>query len=198
MTVRLPAAERRRQLLDEALAVFATRGYHQSSMNEVAEAAGVTKPVLYQHFGSKRDLYRELLRDVGDQLREQVSKAAVEAPGPREQVEEGFAAYFRWVATHRGGFLVLFAGETRRDPEFMLEAQRVETEIADAVATLIVVEGLATDRRRLLAYGIVGIAETTARHWLAEDLALTPDDLAQQVANLAWAGLRGLRPAPGA
>jgi AcrR family transcriptional regulator len=65
---RLPAARRRRQLLDVAQEVFASRGFHATSMDEVAEAAGVTKPVLYQHFDSKRRLYQELLEDVGQQL----------------------------------------------------------------------------------------------------------------------------------
>jgi AcrR family transcriptional regulator len=192
---RLPAAARRQQLLDVALRLFGERGFHHTSMNDIAEAAGVTKPVLYQHFGSKRDLFREVLREVGGRLRDAVGKATAEAGGPRRQVEAGFRAYFRWVADTRGGFDVLFAGETRRDPDFVREALRVETDIADTIASLIVVEGLSEERRRLLAYGIVGIAETTSRHWLADDLDLGPDELAQQVAELAWAGLRGLRPA---
>ncbi len=191
---RLPAAERRRQLLDSAVVVFASEGFHQTSMNDVASAAGVTKPVLYQHFGSKHDLYRELLRDVGDQLRERVAKAAAEGGLPRRQVEQGFAAYFQWVGSHTDGFAVLFAGETRRDPVFAAEAERVERDIADTIAALIDVEGLSAEQRRLLAFGIVGMAETTARHWLAGDTVIGPADLAQQVSALAWAGLRGLRP----
>ncbi|MFN8039974.1 MAG: TetR/AcrR family transcriptional regulator [Acidimicrobiales bacterium] len=195
MSARLPAAERRQQLLDVALEVFSRKGFHEASMNDIADAAGVTKPVLYQHFGSKRELYLELLREMGDQLRDAVGKATAGAPGPRQQVEAGFEAYFRWVTENRGGFHVLFAGDTRRDREFVAEVLKVETEIADAIAQLIVIDGLSTDRRRLLAYGIVGISETTSRHWLADDLDLGPAELAAQVAELAWAGLRGLRPA---
>lgn len=191
---RLPAAERRRQLLDVSLDVFGRSGYHQTSMNDIADEAGVTKPVLYQHFSSKRELYLELLREVGDRMREAVGKGTAEATTPREQVEKGFIAYFRWVAEHRTGFDVLFTGDTRRDKDFMREVLRVETDIAGAIAALIVVPGLTEERRRLLAYGIVGIAETTCRHWLANDLELTPDDLGAQVATLAWAGLRGQRP----
>lgn len=194
MTSRLPAAERRQQLLDVALHVFGEHGYHHTSMNDIADRAGVTKPVLYQHFRSKRELYLEVLRDVGGRLRDAVGKAVATADGPRQQVENGFKAYFRWVAATRGGFDVLFAGETRRDREFTAEALKVETEVADAIAQLIVVEGLSDERRRLLAYGIVGIAETTCRHWLSNDLELDADQLAVQVAELAWAGLRGLRP----
>jgi AcrR family transcriptional regulator len=191
---RLPAAERRRQLLDSAVAVFATEGLHNASMNDVASRAGITKPVLYQHFTSKHDLYAELLRDLGDRLRAEVAKAVAGASGPREQVELGFAAYFRWVGDNTDGFMVLFAGESRREPDFARAVEAVERDIADTIASLIAVAGLDPERRRLLAFGIVGIAETTARHWLANGGDFSADDLAAQVASLAWAGLRGLRP----
>jgi AcrR family transcriptional regulator len=192
-TTRLPAAERRQQLLEVALVAFGREGFTHTSMNDVAEAAGVTKPVLYQHFGSKRELYLEVLREVGGQMVGEVAKAIAAAHGPRQQVEAGFQAYFAWVARERHGFEVLFAGDTRRDPEFLAELGKVETEFADAIAELIVVDGMTHERRRVLAYGIVGIGETTCRHWIANDLDLTPADLAQSVADLAWAGLRGLR-----
>ncbi|MFZ9232409.1 MAG: TetR/AcrR family transcriptional regulator, partial [Ilumatobacteraceae bacterium] len=68
MSMRLPAAERREQLLSVAMDVFAREGYHQTSMNDVAEAAGITKPVLYQHFSSKRELYLALIEEAGARL----------------------------------------------------------------------------------------------------------------------------------
>lgn len=194
MSVRLPAAERRHQLLATALRTFAEQGYHQTSMNDIADAAGVTKPVLYQHFGSKRELFLEVLRDVGGELRERVRAATAGATSPHQQVLRGFEAWFRWVDERRDGFTVLFAGDLRRDPEFLVESSKVERQIADAIAELILVEGLSEERRRLLAYGIVGLGETTCRRWLAKEVELDADDLAAQVADLAWAGLRGLRP----
>lgn len=189
---RLPAARRRQQLLDVALRVFAERGFHPTSMNDLAEAAGVTKPVLYQHFGSKRELYLELLDDVGNRLRVEIGKATSEAGSPREQVERGFAAYFRYVAEHQAAFQVLFGGGTRRDEEFASYALRVEQTIADYVAALIEIEGLSEEERRLLAHGIVGLAEGTSRLWLREHTPGDPDQLAARVAELAWAGLRGI------
>jgi AcrR family transcriptional regulator len=192
--LRLPAAERRQQLLDVALECFSKQGFRGTSMTDIAEGAGVTKPVLYQHFGSKRELFLELLRDLGGRLRAAIGRATAGAAGPRQQVENGMRAYFVWVEEHRAGFEILFAGDRRHDREFVAEAAKVESDIADAIASLIVVEGLDEDRRRLLAYGIVGLSETTCRYWLREELDLTPDDLARQVADLAWAGLRGLRP----
>jgi len=191
-TPRLPAARRRKQLLDVALQVFADRGFHPTSMNDLAEAAGVTKPVLYQHFGSKRELYVELLEEVGERLRAAIGKATSEADSPRAQVERGFAAYFRFVAEHQAAFMVLFGGGTRRDEEFAAFGLRVEEAIADTVAGLIDVPGLDADTRRLLAHGIVGLAEATSRHWLREGHAGDPDELASRVAELAWAGLRGI------
>ncbi len=189
---RLPAARRRQQLLDTALDVFAERGFHPTSMNDLAEAAGVTKPVLYQHFGSKRELYLELLEDVGGRLLEAIGKATSEAASPRQQVVRGFGAYFRFVAEHQAAFQVLFGGGTRRDEEFAVFARRVEEAVADTVAALINVPGLPEDERRLLAHGIVGLAEGTSRHWLRDEAQGDPDELAAKVAELAWAGLRGI------
>jgi AcrR family transcriptional regulator len=190
---RLPAAERRQQLLDVAVATFAKRGYRNTSMNDVAEAAGVTKPVLYQHFGSKHELFLELLRELGGRLRAELARSAEIAGSPRRQVELGMRAYFRWVADHQGGFSLLFSGESRNDPDFTHEVARVENEIADSVASLIVVEGLDDQHRRLLAMSVVGMAERAGRYWVNRQLDLDADELATQIAGLAWTGLRGLR-----
>jgi AcrR family transcriptional regulator len=190
---RLPAAERRAQLLDVAVETFSKQGYANTSMNDIAEAAGVTKPVLYQHFTSKRELFLELLRELGGRLRDQLSAAMAQAGSPRRQVEQGMLAYFRWVADHRDGFDLLFA-DTRSEPEFVHEATRLANAIADNVAAAIVVDGLDEDRRRLLAFGVVGLAERVSRQWLRGAIELAPDELAALVADLAWGGLRGLRP----
>jgi AcrR family transcriptional regulator len=189
---RLPAARRRQQLLDVSLRVFAERGFHPTSMNDLAEAAGVTKPVLYQHFNSKRELYLELLDTVGGRLQDAIVTATASADGPRQQVEQGFTAYFRFVAEHQEAFQVLFGGGTRRDEEFASYVRRVEDAIAGAISALIEVEGLPDEDRRLLAYGIVGLAEGASRHWLLSDASGDPDALAARVAELAWAGLRGI------
>ena len=89
MPPRLSAPARREQLLEVALEVFARQGFHGTSMNDVADAAGVTKPVLYQHFDSKRELYLALLEDVGNQLITRIAKATSEAPDGKAQTEAG-------------------------------------------------------------------------------------------------------------
>ena len=93
----------------------------------------------------------------------------------------------------QAAFRVLFGGGARRDFEFAEEVRRVEVSIADTIATFIEVEGLDVDQRRLLAHGIVGLAEGVSRHWLGNGLPGDVDELADQVAELAWAGLRGIR-----
>lgn len=193
---RLPAARRRKQLLEVALEVFGERGFHPTSMNDVAEAAGVTKPVLYQHFRSKRDLYREVLTEVGAELLDAITKATAAASSPHEQVELGFIAYFRFVAANEAAFRVLFGGGTRRDEEFATQVAEVEGAIAEAIATLIDVEGLDAAQRRQLAHGLVGLAEGTSRLWMAEGAQQPAEDLARLVADLAWRGLRGIQGAP--
>jgi AcrR family transcriptional regulator len=188
---RLPAAERRRQLLDSALEVFATRGFHGASMNDVAEAAGVTKPVLYQHFDSKRNLFVELLEDVGSTLGTLIAEATASVEAPREKVERGFAAYFRWIDANRAAFSLLFRGTARLDTEFADAVHQVESFLAEAIATLIEAD-LDDEHRRTIAHGIVGLAEGTGRHWIDDGLDLDPDFLGRQVADLAYAGLRGI------
>jgi AcrR family transcriptional regulator len=189
--IRLPAARRRRQLLDVAQEVFADQGFHATSMDELAEAAGVTKPVLYQHFESKRELYLELLEDVGQQLLDKIALATAEAATPRQQVENGFSAYFRFVADQRSAFRLLFGGGGRRDEEFDDAVRRVESTLAEAIALLIEAD-IDGEHRRLLAQGIVGLAEGTARYWIAQELDLDPDVVAARIADLAWAGLRAV------
>jgi AcrR family transcriptional regulator len=191
-SARLPAARRRRQLLDVAVERFAAKGFHATSMEEIADAAGVTKPVLYQHFRSKRTLYLELLDDMGRELMDAIGKATAAAGAPRLQVEAGMAAYVRFMTDRPQAFPLLFGSGARRDPEFADAVRRVEDSIADAVAALIEADVDAT-HRRVLAAGIVGMAEGVLRHWIAGGRPVEPDALVRQVAELAWAGLRGVR-----
>ncbi len=191
--MRLPAAQRREQLLHTAVGVFAEHGFHATSMNDVAEAAGVTKPVLYQHFSSKRELFIELLGDIGAELRDTIAKATTDAPGPRQQIEDGFRAYFSYVEDHTDSFRVLFGSGARRDPEFAAFARDVERSLAEAIAGLIVVDGEPVAQRLMLAHSIVGMTESTSRYWLAHDRQPDVDTLSAQLSQLAWSGLRGIR-----
>jgi AcrR family transcriptional regulator len=197
---RLPADRRRQQLLDVALKLFAQRGFNATTMDDIAEKAGVTKPLLYQHFESKRALYLELVGAVSDTMLEAIGKAVAAAGGPREQVEGGFAAYFHLVVTHADAFYLLFGSDVPNDPELSRAVRHVENSIAEAIDDLIDA-GLDEDHRRLLAYAVVGMAEGASRHFLAarDPLEGDPDEseatrLARRLADLAWAGLRSVHP----
>jgi AcrR family transcriptional regulator len=193
MTVRLPAEQRRRQLLDVACQVFAERGFHSTSMDDIAARAGVTKPVLYQHFPSKRALFIELLNDLGHQLLSELAVATSAAHTGRERVAEGFAAYFRFVTSNEAAFRVLFGAPARNDPEFAEVVERVLDETADAISQLIEIQGTTT-HRRVLAHALIGIAEATSRDALTDEGVNTdPASLARWVSELAWFGLRGVR-----
>jgi AcrR family transcriptional regulator len=194
MAVRLPAEQRRRQLLDVACDEFATRGFHATVMDDVATAAGVTKPVLYQHFPSKRALFVELLADVGRQLLDELTVATSRATTGRARVEEGFSAYFRFVTNNRAAFRLLFGASARNDPEFARIVDDVLHSAADAISELIEIEGTA-EHRRVLAHALVGIAEAVSRHALTDpDASRDPEELAAWISELAWFGLRGIRP----
>ena len=193
MSTRLPAARRRRQLLEVALRVFADQGFHVTSMSDIADAAGVTKPVLYQHFASKRELYGQILSEVGNQLQETIVKAVASASTPREMVERGFAAYFHYVDNHRDAFRIFYASGSWRDEEFSRIVHDVENALAEQVAGLIEIEGLSADQRRLLGHGIVGMIEGASTHWMSSPASADPDELTRQLADLAWRGLRGVR-----
>jgi AcrR family transcriptional regulator len=188
---RLSATARREQILDVALEVFGRAGYHGASMNDVAEAAGVTKPVLYQHFDSKRELYQALLEEVGNRLLSAIAKATADAPDGRSQTERGFRAYFRWVAEDHDEFQLLYGGGTRRDDEFRDAIRRVTDEAASAIAPLIAVD-IEPDHRRTIAHALVGLAEGASRRLVERGDSFDPDEIARQVSDLAWAGVRAV------
>ena len=202
---RLSGDERRRQLSTVALRIFAARGYESATMDEIADAAGVTKPLLYQHFSSKRALYRELVDSVAEELLHSISAATRAACGPREQVENGFEAYFRMVVTHETAFRLLYSRSLPTDPELGAALSRVEDAIAVAIDPLIAA-GLDPAHRRLLAHAVAGMAEGAGRHWI-ETRGEGPDgslaapwpgreaqQLGRRIAELAWAGLRAVHP----
>jgi AcrR family transcriptional regulator len=203
---RLTADARRRQLFEVALSLFAEHGYASTTMDDIAEAAGVTKPLVYQHFESKRALYLELMDVFSKELVTRIVKATANAEGPRQQVELGFAAYFELMVANERAFRLLYGRDAPDDPELGAALRRVEETIAQAIDPLIDA-GLDPAHRLLLAHAM---AEGASRHWLdarrdqgasadgAADggragQAVDPEDgaqLAARLADFAWAGLR--------
>jgi AcrR family transcriptional regulator len=194
---RLTAEQRRQQLVAVALELFAQRGYRSTTMDDIAEAAGVTKPLVYQHFSSKRALYLELVNSIAQELLLAVRSAVMQAEGPRQQVEMGFAAYFRLVVSREAEFRLLYGRDHADDKELGRALRTVEDAIAEAIEPLIDA-GLDDGHRRLLAYAVVGMAEGASRRFMEQrtaDGGSVEEEayrLAGRVANLAWAGLRSV------
>lgn len=197
---RLPAASRRRQLLDVALETFAKSGLDATTMDDIAHAAGVTKPLLYQHFRSKRALFLELLDDVVVRIIEVLTAAAESAPGPRQQVEAGFSAYFGFVLHNESAIRLLLDSMLPHDVELAKAMRRVNDTIETAIAPLINAD-IDPGHQRVLAAAVVGMAEGVTRDWLrsasgrtssrsGDALTAEAEVLAKRVAELAWAGLR--------
>jgi AcrR family transcriptional regulator len=189
---RLGAGERKEQLLSAALETFGAKGFNATSMNDVAAAAGVTKPVLYQHFESKHQLYLELLSDIGASLITAIEEATQRAGGPREQVEESLRAFFHFFGDEPANFTVLFGEGVRSDEAFLDKLHMVEDAHTSLTADLIEIESLSRDDRVVLANSISGMLEGAVRRWIQEGKPHSPDEIAALISELAWRGLRGV------
>jgi AcrR family transcriptional regulator len=210
---RLGAKQRREQLVATAQRLFGERGYRATTMEDIANAAGVTKPLLYQHFTSKRALYLELVHQVSGELLDALRTAHKRARGPREKVENGFGAYFELIVTHENAFRLLFGRQAPDDPELFVAVRQVETAVLDILEASMPTE-LRPDHRRLLAYALIGMAEGGTRFWVertrrdaaaalvesgrGEEESVPPSDdvhlMSKRISRVAWAGLRGIEP----
>jgi AcrR family transcriptional regulator len=189
MGIRLRAAERRAQLLGVARRLFARDGYRGASMESIAEAAGVTKPVLYQHFSSKRALYSALLANDLGRLTQELETAFSQAEDNEERLRLGFGAYLDFVDRHEDAFRLLFTEALGLDADFQRRVTEFRRWVAARVARIIAAEaGLPPPRARALAAAIVGMAEGAAGWWLDERRPLEPRELADELAGLAWKG----------
>lgn len=191
MSLRLPALERKEQLLDVALSVFAAKGYHDTSMNDIAEAAGVTKPVVYQHYESKRALFLAIIDHVGDRMIEVLTAATSGLTDGQAQVEAGTVAFFKWVERDKNAFTFLFGSGTQNDDEFTAAIRKVLDRSAEAIAPLIAID-LDPIHLRTLAHAVAGASEGVARFLISHNTDFNGEVIGKQIANLLWAGLRGV------
>jgi AcrR family transcriptional regulator len=196
-TRRLRSTERREQLLSVAARLFAESGYEATTMDQVALAAGVTKPLLYQHFESKHALYEEIVTAAATALLDQLAIAASPDVTPREKVERGLTRYFTAVLSDDASYRLLLAESTDEDIARHLDS--IERALIEFVDPLIDA-GLEPEHRKLLAAAVVGTAKSSASFWFDEhgtapDPATrteTADRLASWCAQLVWGGLRSV------
>jgi AcrR family transcriptional regulator len=189
---RLPRTARRRQLLDAALSVFVAQGYHSAAMDDIADRAGVSKPVLYQHFPGKRDLYLALLDESANALMDAVQAAMLSTTDNKARVRATVSAYYEFVEDKTGAFRLVFESDLIGEPEVRERLEAVERQCSDAVAAVIAEDtGLPAAEARLLGAGLAGIAQVTARAWAANGEPLPREQAIDLVASLAWRGIRG-------
>lgn len=191
MSSRLPRAQRRDQLLNHAKIVFADAGFQGASMNDVAQAAGVTKPVLYQHFENKRDLFQVVIESIMIDVRVRTMNAAAQEETPFHQVDRSLRAFVTFMAEEPHSFDILVAGLVSPDPEWRERVNSFFDELSALTVEFIQVEGLSSAQRRTLANGIIGLALSMARSW-KNDPIVTVEELANSLVALCWGGMRGV------
>jgi len=189
---RLPRRERRVQLLDSALEVFVAQGYHAAAMDDIAERAGVSKPVLYQHFPGKLDLYLALLDAACDDVIANCRRALASTHDNKTRVAAAMAAFYSYVAGERGAFRLVFESDLTSEPAVRQHVERVTTECAAMIADVIHDDtGLPAEQSRLLAVSLVGMAQVSARFWVSESSGIAQSQAVDLVSGLAWRGIRG-------
>ena len=189
---RLPRDERRAILLNAALEVFTAAGYHSAAMDEIAERANVSKPVLYQHFPSKLELYLAVLDLHIDSLVFQIQKAIASTPENSNRVKATVEAYFAFIDSEGEAFRLLFESDMSVEPAVRERLNRMTYDCAAAVSAVISLDtGLPQEAAMLLGVGLIGSAQVTARHWLERDSKLTREQATNLVSNVIWRGISG-------
>jgi AcrR family transcriptional regulator len=189
---RLPRAVRELQMLDAAVRVFAQRGFHAASMDEIAEDAGISKPMVYAYLGAKEELFVACLRREGTRLMEAVAEAVtVEELAPDEQLWRGIRAYFGFVGAHRDGWRML--RQARGQEPFTEEVtelrRRLIVVIYGVLSRAVAARGLEFREADLeaMAQALLGAGESLG-DWLADRPDEDPGLTASRLMNIVWLG----------
>jgi AcrR family transcriptional regulator len=195
-TKRMPRAVREQQMLDAAVRTFGRRGYMAASMDEIAELAGVSKPLVYLYLNSKEDLFTACIRREARALTAAV-RAGVETDAPADrQLWDGLRAFFTHTARHPDGWAVLHIQARTHGDAFAAEVNAMREEIVAFVTQLILASAraahrdpdLPADEVAGLAEALVGAAESLA-DWANATPGVTARQAAATMMNFAWAGL---------
>jgi AcrR family transcriptional regulator len=197
---RLSGEERRVAILESALAVFADRGYHASSIDDIAREGGISKALIYEHFSSKQQLYAELIQQHADQLFERIA-GAIEQAGSAgaARLAVGVDAFYGFVEEHRVAWRMLFREVT--DAEVAVVLDRVLAQVTALVAALIAEDPGARapgEESRvheqgigMLAQMLVGSVQSLA-NWWADHQEVERDRIVEITMDFAWLGLERL------
>ena len=194
---RLPAAARRAQLIDVGRSVFAERGYEAASVEEIAERARVSKPIVYEHFGGKEGLYAVVVdREVEHILGSIV--AAVGSGTPRERLEQAVLAFLVYVKERPDGFAVLLrdAPPSRRGGEMPALMYDLADRVSDIFSEQFRKAGYDAKAAPIYAHALVGMVSFVGQWWTDANKPPPADVVASHIAALAWMGLRHLPKRP--
>ena len=198
---RLSAPDRRAAILDAALQIFSGRGYHAASIDEIAQEAGISKALIYEHFPSKKDLHASLLERHVEEIFEALAQAAA-GPEPGEvRLRNGVDAFLEWVETHPRAFRLLFRDNFEIDVAELL--QRLQQQATMAIAGLMAAEPIEapphdeTQGERLVAVEMFaqqlsGAVQSLAIWW-RDHPKVKREYLVECVMDFAWLGLERVR-----
>jgi AcrR family transcriptional regulator len=191
-TARLPREERRAQLLIAAREVFVAQGYHTAGMDDIAERAGVSKPVLYQHFPGKMELYLALLDEGIAALLATLRTAMSTTTDNRQRVQAAVASYFTFVDDPNSPYRLVFESDLTHDPQVRERVERADDECAGLFSRVIAADtGLSREQAHLLAAGLLGMAHVAARRWLRDRNNVPAKQAVDLIASLGWRGIGG-------
>ncbi|MFB6958729.1 TetR/AcrR family transcriptional regulator [Streptomyces sp. NPDC056309] len=198
-TRRMPRAVREQQMLDAAVQTFGRRGYTAASMDEIAELAGVSKPLVYLYLNSKEDLFTACIRREAAALTEAIRAGVRPGLSADRQLWEGLRAFFTHTARHPEGWAVLHLQARTHGEPFAAEIAAMRAEIVEFVTQLILVAareahrdpGLPEREVAGLAEALVGAAESLA-DWANATPGVSARQAAATLMNFAWAGLGDL------
>jgi AcrR family transcriptional regulator len=189
-TPRLSRSARRTQLLAAAKTVFVTQGYHAAAMDDIAVRAGVSKPVLYQHFPSKLELYLDLLGESAAEMVRLVRAALAATSDNHERVDNAVAAYFTFVADNDQAYRLIFESDLRGQAEVERIVERATDDCISAITDTITTDtGVDVERARLLASGMVGLSQVSARYWIQQSPHVSRSEAIDLLSTLMWSGI---------
>ncbi|MER5358890.1 TetR/AcrR family transcriptional regulator [Streptomyces sp. NPDC002785] len=194
--VRMTGKERREQLLDIGRTLFADKGFEGTSVEEIATRAGVSKPVVYEHFGGKEGLYAVVVDREMRQLLDMVT-SALTAGHPRELLEQAAFALLDYIETYTDGFRILVRDSpvAQSTGTFASLISDIATQVEDILGLEFKARGFDPKLAPLYAQALVGMVALTGQWWVN---ARKPEkaEVAAHLVNLAWHGLENLESKP--
>jgi AcrR family transcriptional regulator len=182
--------DRRSNIMMAGLEIFSEKGFHATAMDDIAERAGISKPILYQHFASKQDLYLGVLDERVDVLVAQVSNAIDSTTGNQARLEAAIACYFRLVDDADRGYRLIFESDFTTNHDVRARVEDVVAQVSRVVGTEVMRQtGMSMGEANILAGGLCGMAQAAAWRWLRLGRPIPMEQAVAQTLNLAWNGL---------